>query len=52
MIDINNFDAIVRGEPISHSGTPASFSVLTNQIRGLGLDVDPLNLPPPAPDAE
>ncbi len=46
------FDAIVRGEAISHTGTPASFSVLTNQIRGLALDVDPLNLPPPAPDAE
>ena len=34
------FDAIVKGEAISHSGTPASFAVLTNQIRGLGLDVD------------
>jgi len=34
------FDAIVKGEPISHAGTPASFSVLTNQIRGLALDVD------------
>ena len=40
------FDAIVKGEPISHTGTPASFAVLTNQIRGLALDVDPLNLPP------
>ncbi len=40
------FDAIVRGEPISHAGTPASFSVLTNQIRGLALDIDPLTLPP------
>ncbi len=40
------FDAIVKGEHISHTGTPASFSVLTNQIRGLALDVDPLNLPP------
>ncbi|TSC70832.1 MAG: DNA-directed RNA polymerase subunit beta [Parcubacteria group bacterium Gr01-1014_49] len=40
------FDAIVKGEPISHSGTPASFAVLTNQIRGLALDVEPLNLPP------
>ncbi len=34
------FDAIVKKEPISHTGTPASFSVLTNQIRGLALDVD------------
>jgi DNA-directed RNA polymerase subunit beta len=34
------FDAIVKSEPISHAGTPASFSVLTNQIRGLALDVD------------
>ena len=40
------FDAIVKGEPISHTGTPASFAVLTNQIRGLALDVEPLNLPP------
>ena len=40
------FDAIVKGEPISHSGTPASFAVLTNQIRGLALDVEPMNLPP------
>ncbi len=44
------FDAIVKGEPISHSGTPASFAVLTNQIRGLALDIEPLNLPP-EPDA-
>ena len=42
------FDAIVKGEPISHTGTPASFAVLTNQIRGLALDVEPLNLPPSA----
>ena len=40
------FDAIVKSEPISHTGTPASFAVLTNQIRGLALDVEPLNLPP------
>ncbi|MBP6860339.1 MAG: DNA-directed RNA polymerase subunit beta [Candidatus Pacebacteria bacterium] len=37
------FDAIVKSEPVTHSGTPASFSVLTNQIRGLGLDVDLLD---------
>jgi DNA-directed RNA polymerase subunit beta len=42
------FDAIVKGEAISHTGTPASFAVLTNQIRGLALDVEPLNLPPEA----
>ncbi len=42
------FDAIVKGEAISHSGTPASFAVLTNQIRGLALDVEPMNLPPEA----
>jgi DNA-directed RNA polymerase subunit beta len=39
------FDAIVKGEPVSHSGTPASFAVLTNQIRGLALDIEPLELP-------
>src|SRR4051812_24476627 len=44
------FDAIVKGEAISHSGTPASFAVLTNQIRGLPLDVEPVQLPP-EPDA-
>ena len=36
------FDAIVKGEPVVHSGTPASFSVLTNQIRGLALDIEPI----------
>jgi DNA-directed RNA polymerase subunit beta len=36
------FDAIVKGEPVSHSGTPASFAVLTNQIRGLALDIEPM----------
>ena len=36
------FDAIVKAEPVSHSGTPASFAVLTNQIRGLALDIEPI----------
>lgn len=36
------FDAIVKNEAVSHSGTPASFAVLTNQIRGLALDIEPL----------
>jgi DNA-directed RNA polymerase subunit beta len=36
------FDAIVKNEPVSHSGTPASFAVLTNQIRGLALDIEPM----------
>jgi DNA-directed RNA polymerase subunit beta len=36
------FDAIVKGEAVSHSGTPASFAVLTNQIRGLALDIEPI----------
>jgi DNA-directed RNA polymerase subunit beta len=39
------FDAIVKGEPVSHAGTPASFSVLTNQIRGLALDIEPVERP-------
>ncbi len=38
------FDAIVNGKPISHAGTPASFSVLSNQIRGLALDVEPIDV--------
>ncbi len=33
------FDAIVRGERISHPYTPAAFNVLVNQLRGLSLDV-------------
>jgi len=40
------FDAIVKGDPISHTGTPASFAVLTNQIRGLALNIEPTELPP------
>ena len=39
------FDAIVKNEPVTHSGTPASFNVLTNQIRGLALDIEPLEKP-------
>lgn len=35
----NAFDAIVRGEKISHPHTPAAFNVLVNQLRGLALDV-------------
>ncbi|MDP3661617.1 MAG: DNA-directed RNA polymerase subunit beta [bacterium] len=34
------FDSIVKGEPISYSGIPASFSVLLNNLRGLALDTD------------
>ncbi len=34
------FDAIVRGEKISHPHTPAAFNVLINQLRGLALDVN------------
>ncbi len=33
------FDAIVRGENISHSYTPAAFNVLVNYLRALGLGV-------------
>jgi DNA-directed RNA polymerase subunit beta len=34
------FDSIVKGEKIQEPGTPASFNVLLNNLRGLGLDVD------------
>lgn len=34
------FDAIVKGERIQEPGTPASFNVLVNNLRGLALDVD------------
>ena len=33
------FDAIVKGEKISHPHTPASFNVLLNNLRGLSLDI-------------
>lgn len=33
------FDAMVRGERISHPHTPAAFNVLVNQLKGLALDV-------------
>ena len=34
------FDSIVKGENIKQPGTPASFNVLLNSLRGLGLDVE------------
>lgn len=34
------FDAIVKGEKIAEPNTPASFNVLLNNLRGLGLDID------------
>lgn len=33
------FDAIVKGEPILDSNIPASFNVLLNNLKGLGLEV-------------
>ncbi|MBI4155604.1 MAG: DNA-directed RNA polymerase subunit beta [Candidatus Zambryskibacteria bacterium] len=33
------YDAIVKGLPITQMNTPASFNVLLNNLRGLGLDV-------------
>ena len=34
------FDAIVKGQPIRELNIPASFNVLLNNLRGLGLDVE------------
>jgi DNA-directed RNA polymerase subunit beta len=34
------FDAIIKGENIVHQNTPAAFSVLLNNLRGLALDVE------------
>ncbi len=34
------FDAIVKGRPITQTNVPASFNVLVNNMRGLGLDID------------
>jgi DNA-directed RNA polymerase subunit beta len=33
------FDAIIKGHPIGEPNVPASFNVLVNNIRGLGLDI-------------
>ncbi len=35
------FDSIIKGEEIGEPGTPASFIVMLNTLRGLGLDVLP-----------
>jgi DNA-directed RNA polymerase subunit beta len=40
------FDAITNNQQVTLSGTPASFNVLTKQIRGLGLDIDTLDSVP------
>jgi DNA-directed RNA polymerase subunit beta len=34
------FDSIVKGERINEPNTPASFNVLLNNLRGIGLDID------------
>jgi len=34
------FDAMVKGEPIIHTNTPASFNVLLNNLRALSLNID------------
>ncbi len=34
------FDSIVKGEKIGEPNTPASFSVLLNNLRGIGLDIE------------
>jgi DNA-directed RNA polymerase subunit beta len=35
------FDSIIKGEDVKEPNTPASFTVMLNTLRGLGLDVDP-----------
>lgn len=34
------FDSIVKGEKVGEPNTPASFNVLLNNLRGIGLDID------------
>ena len=41
---IKMYDSIIKGEPISEPGIPESFKVLVNELRGLGLNVDLLQL--------
>ncbi len=35
------FDSIIKGEDVNEPNTPASFTVMLNTLRGLGLDVEP-----------
>ena len=34
------FDSLVKGENIKQPNVPASFNVMLNELRGLGLDVE------------
>ena len=36
------YEAIVRGEPIKKPNIPASFNVLVNEIKALGLNIEPI----------
>ncbi|MBI5140544.1 MAG: DNA-directed RNA polymerase subunit beta [Candidatus Vogelbacteria bacterium] len=38
------FDSIVKNEKIKQPGTPASFNVLVNELKGLALDVELVNI--------
>ncbi len=40
---IKMYDAIIKGEVIPEPGIPESFKVLTNELRGLGLNVELLH---------
>lgn len=46
------FDSIIKGEDVKEPNTPASFTVLLNTLRGLGLDVSPTHSAPIAMDDE
>jgi DNA-directed RNA polymerase subunit beta len=35
------YEAIVKGEPALHAGTPESFNVLVKELQSLGLDITP-----------
>ncbi|HEC35516.1 MAG TPA: hypothetical protein ENI39_03155, partial [Anaerolineae bacterium] len=37
---VRTYEAIVKGEPISEAGVPASFSVLIKELQSLGLAVE------------
>ena len=46
------FDAIVKGNEISTPSIPASFNVLINNLKGLGLDVDLMSESQPKADED
>jgi DNA-directed RNA polymerase subunit beta len=46
------YEAIVKGEPALHAGTPESFNVLVKELQALCLDIIPERIRPTPKEAE